>query len=342
MYLLIFYVSNSIHSINLINQERNYECSEKDSVLKSGLRNGLNMRYECSNGTCGVCKAKLISGDLEQIKHHEFALSNDEIENGEFLTCCNAPKSDLSLELDLIGDVRSIPVQNIETKVKSVSFINDLAVVNIRTPRSKTLQFMAGQDVELEFNGIKSRYPIASCPCNGMELEFHIRSIESDEFSQVLFSKKIKPKAKLNLTGPKGVFVLREDSVKPMLFIAWDGGFAPIRSLVEHAFSLEMPNPVNFYWAYPSVDSKPYLDNHANSWQVVMEDYYYTSIACEFDRNSKNDCRQVAKQIFNALDLEVAKESDIYICAPAEVLIFLSELLLENGVDESQLIGSPI
>jgi len=335
-------VSNSIHSINLINQERNYECSEKDSVLKSGLRNGLNMRYECSNGTCGVCKAKLISGDLEQIKHHDFALSNDEIENGEFLTCCNAPKSDLSLELDLIGDVRSIPVQNIETKVKSVSFINDLAVVNIRTPRSKTLQFMAGQDVELEFNGIKSRYPIASCPCNGMELEFHIRSIESDEFSQAVFSKKIKPKAKLNLTGPKGVFVLREDSVKPMLFIAWDGGFAPIRSLVEHAFSLEMPNPVYFYWAYPTADQFPYLDKHAKSWSAIFDNYQYKTIACEFDRSSKNDCHKVAKQIYDCLDKDIVNLSDIYISAPAEVLIYLSEILLKNGVHESQIIGSPI
>jgi len=50
----------------------------------------------------------------------------------------------------------------------------------------------------------------------------------------------------------------------------------------------------------------------------------------------------VAKQIFNALDLEVVKRSDVYLCAPAEVLIYLGELLLENDLDESQLIASPI
>jgi hypothetical protein len=39
----------------------------------------------------------------------------------------------------------------------------------------------------------------------------------------------------------------------------------------------------------------------------------------------------VAKQIFDALDLNIAKQSDLYIAAPAEVLIYLGELLLENG-----------
>ncbi|MBT4553538.1 MAG: hypothetical protein HOC40_03230, partial [Candidatus Thioglobus sp.] len=74
----------------------------------------------------------------------------------------------------------------------------------------------------------------------------------------------------------------------------------------------------------------------------VMNDYTYSPIACEFDRSSKNECHKVAKQIFNALDLEVVKRSDVYLCVPAEVLIYLGELLLENGLDESQLIASPI
>jgi CDP-4-dehydro-6-deoxyglucose reductase len=48
------------------------------------------------------------------------------------------------------------------------------------------------------------------------------------------------------------------------------------------------------------------------------------------------------KRQFDILTLNIAKQSDLYIAAPAEVLIYLGELLLENGVDESQLIASPI
>ncbi len=332
-----------IHSVMLSGKDKDFECSESDSVLKGGLRHGLAMRYECSNGTCGVCKAKLIKGDIEKIKHHDYALSTDELDNNEFLMCCCAPKSDVEVEFDLIGDVRSIPIQEIQVKIKDIRFIDDnMAIVSLRTPRSKTLQFMAGQDVELRFKGASYRYPIASCPCHGMELEFHIRRFDVDQFSQAIFSKTIKAKAKIDLLGPKGVFVLKEYSDKHMVFIAWDGGFAPIRSLIEHAFSLEMPNPVHFYWAYPATDSKPYFDNHAQSWRAVMDEYHYQTIACEFDRSSKNDCHKVAKQIYNSLDHDLINQSEVYISAPAEVLIYLGALLLENGLDESQLIAAPI
>ncbi|MBC8494119.1 MAG: 2Fe-2S iron-sulfur cluster binding domain-containing protein [Candidatus Thioglobus sp.] len=332
-----------IHQVTLTLANKSFECSESDSILKGGLRHGLALRYECSNGTCGACKAKLVTGNIEQVKHHDFSLSDDELASKVFLMCCQAPSSDLELEVDLIGDVRTIPLQEIQIKVKDIRFVSDdMAIVSVRTPRSKTLQFMAGQDVELCYKGILARYPIASCPCYGMELEFHIRKLASDDFSQAIFSKSIKSKSKIDLTGPKGVFVLKETSNKPMVFIAWDSGFAPIRSLIEHAFSLEMSNPVYFYWAYPVTESMPYLDNHAKSWQVVMDEYHYQSIACEFDRSSKNDCHKVAQQIYDSLDHKVVNQSELYISAPAEVLIYLGELLLENGLDEAQLIASPI
>ena len=332
----------SLFDIHLDAQNKVYECAKGDSILEAGLRHGLSMRYECSNGTCGACKAKLLQGSIQQIKHHDYALSQEAQDQGEFLTCCYTPESDVSLEVDLIGDVKSIPEQCIETKVKQIRLMGDIAILTLRTPRSKTLQFMAGQDVVLSYQGHDSRYPIASCPCHGMELEFHIRHTEGDVFSQAIFKNKLKAKSKVELTGPRGVFVLDEASTRPMVFIAWDIGFAPIRSLIEHAFSLEMPQDVHFYWAYPQQEGQPYFDNHARAWHQVLDHYYYQTIGCEFDRLNHNDCQKVAKQIYQTLDLDLIKRAQVYIAAPAELLIHLAELLLEDGLDEVQLIGSPI
>ncbi len=338
-----FVLSDLIFNIDLDNHQKSFECPSTDSILEGGLRHGLAMHYECSNGTCGACVAKLKKGKVKAIKHFDYRLSDVQKQNNEFLMCCHAAQTDLNIEADLIGDVASIPIQQIPTKVKSIEFIDErMAIVVLRTPRSKTLQFMAGQDIELSFKGTSARYPLASCPCHGMELEFHIRRLDEDLFSQAVFSKKIKNKSVIELEGPKGVFVLKETSKKPMLFIAWDSGFAPIRSLIEHAFSLELDNPVDFYWAYPADEQLPYLQKHAKSWDAVVDDYQYKEIPCEFDRQSKNDCHKVSKDIFNALDKQKLNDSDVYLCAPAEVLIYLGELLLENGLDESQLIASPI
>ena len=129
-------MSNQIFNIQLNKNKRNFECSENDSILEGGLRHGLAMHYECSNGTCGACIAKLINGKVKQIKHHDFSLSEDQKNQGEFLMCCNAPSSNLKIELDLIGDVRLIPIQKIQTKIKSIRFVNEnMAIVNLRTPR---------------------------------------------------------------------------------------------------------------------------------------------------------------------------------------------------------------
>ncbi|MBA5249124.1 MAG: 2Fe-2S iron-sulfur cluster binding domain-containing protein [Gammaproteobacteria bacterium] len=336
-------LSNNLFNVHLSNHPRDFECVETDSVLEGGLRHGLAMRYECSNGSCGACEAKLLRGNIKQIKHQDFVLTEKQKLENTFLMCCHAPATDIEVAVKLIDDVKSIVIQKINVKVKHIRLINkDMAILNLRTPRSKTLEFMAGQDVELSFNGTTHRYPIASCPCYGMDLEFHIRNEASDAFAGEIFNGNLKGKTIVSLEGPKGIFVLKEQSPRKMVFIAWDGGFAPIRSLIEHAFSLEMSNPVYFYWAHPADEQVPYLDNHARSWQAVMDEYVYTTIACPFNRANKNDCRKVAKQIFDALDIEVVNQADVYISAPAEVLIYLGELLLDNGLDETQLMASPI
>lgn len=301
------------------------------------------MLYTCQNGTCGSCNAKLIDGKVNKFKHHDYVLTAKQKHNKEFLMCCNSPASDINIEVDLIDDVKSIAIQVIETKIKSIVFVDDsLCLLTLRTPRSKTLQFMAGQDVELSFEGLSSRYPIASCPCNGLELEFHIRNSPGDDFASAIYSNYIKPKTSVALKGPKGIFVLKELSKRPMLFIAWDIGFAPIRSLIEHSFSLEMLNPVSLYWAYSENEPLPYLDNHAKSWQVILDNYSYTKIPCSFNNWNDNDFNDIANEIFNNLDIASVVESDVYISAPAEILIYLGELLLDIGLSESQIIASPV
>ncbi|MBE8190494.1 MAG: 2Fe-2S iron-sulfur cluster binding domain-containing protein, partial [Candidatus Thioglobus sp.] len=200
-------MSQQLFNVKLKSKGKNYECSKVDSILESGLRSGLALRYECNNGTCGSCKARLLTGNIKQIKHYDFSLSKAELANAEFLMCCHAPTTDIEIELDLIGDVRSIPLQKIETKVREISFISDnMALMRLRAPRSKALQFMAGQDVELAFNSNRARYPLASCPCQMLDLEFHIRNNPADDFAQALFSKALKVKSKVILQGPKGIF----------------------------------------------------------------------------------------------------------------------------------------
>ena len=328
--------------ITIENHNLKLDCSSGSTVLETGLRNGLSMKHKCSNGSCGKCVARLNTGSVKSIKNHDYRLNSGQLSNNEFLMCCNTPTEDIMIDVELIGDPASIQIQDIATKVKSVRLIDDsIAIVTLRTPRSNTFQFMAGQDMEIEYKGNRYKYPVASCPCNGMDLEIHIRNSELNPFAMAIFENKIENREIININGPHGAFTLNEESKLPIVLICWDNGFAPVRSIVEHAFSIEKANPVHLYWGYPSIEGLPYFDNHARSWWAVMDDYTYTPISCEDGGVDENrEVQDIVNNIYEHLTLELIKRSNIYISAPNKMVALLVSRLVKDGVEDNNIVST--
>ena len=44
---------------------RRLESRSGERLLHAGLRQGVGLPYECASGTCGSCKATLVSGQIE-------------------------------------------------------------------------------------------------------------------------------------------------------------------------------------------------------------------------------------------------------------------------------------
>ena len=61
-----------------------------------------------------------------------------------------------------------------------------------------------------------------------------MRHVAGGQFTDHVFGK-MKERDILRLEGPLGTFFLREESAKPIVFVAWGTGFAPIKSIIEHA-----------------------------------------------------------------------------------------------------------
>ncbi len=337
--MLVNNISITTHS----NKKYTIECDDSDNILQAGLREGLNLKYECSNGTCGVCSAVLKSGEIKKISHHDYKIPQNKLDENAFLMCCNAAVSDIKIYTQLQNETKHIAIQNISAKVKNIEFLTntDIAILTLRMSRAKNLQYIAGQEAILTFNGVKSiDYPIASCPCFRIELEFHIRKNNKDAFAKLLFTKKIKAKTKINITGPKGIFRLNENCELDITFIAWDIGFAPIRSVIEHNYDLDLGKKTKFYWAYPKNEQKPYLHKYAKSWCEIFDDYNYSFIACDF--NSENDYFLIAKNIFASINLDFVITSNVYLAAPAGIVIYLRKLLLQAGLDKDKIIAFPV
>ena len=71
--------------------------SKLETILENSRAAGLPAPFACKAGVCATCRARLIKGEVEMIR--QFALSQDEIEQGYILTCQAIPISD-DVEID--------------------------------------------------------------------------------------------------------------------------------------------------------------------------------------------------------------------------------------------------
>ena len=67
------------------------EIEDDESILDAALRNNIDAPYACMSGTCHSCQATVLEGEV--VMEDAEALSEDEINEGQILTCCSRPKT---------------------------------------------------------------------------------------------------------------------------------------------------------------------------------------------------------------------------------------------------------
>jgi CDP-4-dehydro-6-deoxyglucose reductase len=307
-----------------------------NSILEAGLSSGLSLNYGCNTGTCGLCKAKVVSGRLKKLSLHDYSLTETEKALGYFLACCNTAASDLVIEAEEASSSHDIPVQEIELRVKKILRPDaDTFILRTKTPRTRRLRFLAGQYVALQFNHLPPRdCSIASCPCDERTLEFHISKLAGQDISSYL-AETLKVNDALMIHGPRGEFALDETSTRGLVFLACNTGFAPIKSLIEHALSLNTTQQVRLYWITTD-DNTHYLGNLCRSWQDALENFHYHPIALA----SGHLVEDVLPDIIAAVG--EATEHDFYVCLPEALLGSAEAFLRQRGIPAGQLRVEPI
>jgi len=291
-----------------------------DTLLEAALRAGIPLNYGCSNGNCGECKARLVSGQVKKVHPHDFVINESEKANGAFLLCSYTAITDVTIEAAVYG-ANDIPQQGITTKVKAVEMLGDgIAALHLTAPRSQRLRFLAGQRVTLSIDGTEGEYYVASCPCEDRHIEVHVRR-DNRGFSRKVFDN-LRREEPVRLEGPRGEFVMKLDSRRPVLFVAWDDGFAPIKSLIQHAMSLEIAEAMYLYWAADGVGH--YQDNLCRAWTDALDDFIYQPMP------NNAGPKAVAEAIL--AHHPNLQRADIYAAGPAEFLALLQAGALAHGL----------
>ena len=259
-------------TVTILPSGHEFVVEGSDTLLEAALRNGVSLNYGCSNGNCGDCKARVVSGDVKKVHAHDYVLKQAEKDAGVILLCAYAPVNDVVLESSVVG-ARDIPVQQLTAKVKSVEVFNPkMAALHILAPRSQRLRFLGGQSIQIKINGMSGSYSIASCPCEDRHIEVQIPRRDGDAFAEAVFSN-LKANDTVEVEGPFGEFVLDEDSPRPVIFLAFGAGFSPIKSLIQHAMSLDLTESMDLHWL--ADDTGLFQDNLCRAWTDALDNFNY-------------------------------------------------------------------
>lgn len=268
----------SMKRVTVMPGEHQFEASDKQDLLQAALGAGINLSHGCTNGQCGRCIAHLVEGEISRLGHADYPLGELQREQGYFLTCCHGARSDLRIEVATVSSAQQVPEQHIATRVYRLKPLSDEVMsVTLKTPRTAVLEFLAGQYMTLDLgHGLQRNKSLASCPCNGLKPEFHVRRRAGDHFSEYVF-QQLRKNDRVTITGPYGDFIATEDERLPLLLIAFDTGFASIKSLLEHFIAQQRETPIRLFWLTSGSD-KPYMYNYCRSLHDALDNFEFTRV----------------------------------------------------------------
>jgi CDP-4-dehydro-6-deoxyglucose reductase len=245
----------------------NFPIEAHETILEAALKHGYPLPYSCRDGVCGTCKGKVVAGHVDYGKYQESTLSDAEKAAGMALFCCAKPLSNLTIECREVNAVKDIPVRTMPCRVQKMEKpAADVMVLSLKLPTNEHLQFLAGQYIDILLKDQKPRsFSLANAPHNDEFLELHIRNIAGGAYTQYVF-ETMKERDILRFRGPLGTFFLREDSDKPIIFVASGTGFAPIKAIIEHALNIGLNRPMHFYWGGRKLADLYMLDK-ARQWE---------------------------------------------------------------------------
>jgi CDP-4-dehydro-6-deoxyglucose reductase, E3 len=226
-----------------------FDVDEGESVLTAALRQDLVLPYGCRNGACGTCKGKIVEGEVDYGVYQKKALTEDEKAQGKALFCQARPLTDLVIEARTIGAAKDIQIKTLPCRVQKMERLaDDVMVLHLKLPANERLQFLAGQYIEfLLRDGSRRSFSMGNAPHDDELIQLHVRRVAGGQFTDHVFGK-MKERDILRFEGPLGTFFLREDSPKPIVFVASGTGFAPIKSIIEHALHKGVARPMVLYW----------------------------------------------------------------------------------------------
>jgi CDP-4-dehydro-6-deoxyglucose reductase len=302
------------------NSGHEFNVRPSQTVLEAALEAGVNLPYGCRNGACGACKGKVISGKVIHDDYQGSAMNAAELAAGAALFCCARPLEDLVIACREVNGFNGIKPRILPVRVqKKEQLSGDVLVLFLQLPASERLQFLAGQYLEFILKDGKRRaFSIANAPHDDAAIELHLRLVPGGQFTQYVFDE-MPEKAILRIEAPLGTFFLREESQKPVIFVAGGTGFAPVKGIIEHMIHNKIQREIILYRG-GRTQADLYMNELSQRWAEHVPNITYIPVVS--DEPAESDWQGRTGLVHQAVldDYPDLSAYQAYVCgAPAMV-----------------------
>ncbi len=217
-------------------QEHALSSEPGERLLYACLRHGIDLPYECATGTCGSCKADLVSGEVEDLWAD--APGRKYLRGArELLLCQSAARGDCRIEVRSRNPSpapRATPAFGRGTVSDARTLAPDVLAFSVDLDRP--LDFEAGQFVCLQFphvSGYRS-YSIVNFESRCRRLDFVVRRKADGRLTPWLFANSIEG-SQVEWFGPLGRATFQPGAPRDLLCIAGGTGIAGMLSILRCA-----------------------------------------------------------------------------------------------------------
>jgi CDP-4-dehydro-6-deoxyglucose reductase len=250
------------------------------------------------------------------------------------LACCATPLSDLELEYVPAGTLGGVPVRVYTARVvKMTKLSHDVMQVFLKVEGEETPRFYAGQYINILLpDGDKRSFSFATAPHERELIELQIRWIPEGKYTTHVFTG-MKVGDAVRFEGPLGSFFLREDSAKPIIFVAGATGFAPVKSMVEHAFHVGLKRRMVLYWGVRRLRDL-YLPDLPRQWEREHASFRFVPVLSEPEPEDRWEGRTGLVHEAILADFPDLAAHQVYACGSAGMVQAAHPAFMARGLSE--------
>jgi len=218
------------------NGEFSFDCGERESILYAGLRQALNLPFECATGTCGTCRARLTAGEVDIRWKDAPGGARLKPEKGDILMCQARARSDVRLRVpsELVVSDKAAPASRRGT-IRGLQLLTR-DVLHFDLHLTSPMRFHAGQFVVLETPGIAGgrAYSMVNFASEVERLALVVKRKPGGRFCDWMFDS-LSGEPEVDVFGPLGRAIFRPEESRNFVCIAGGSGIAGMMSILECA-----------------------------------------------------------------------------------------------------------